>query len=85
MALIAMVGACKTLEKESSPRAQGPVAAAAAKAKSSAAANCGDWNTRDFFENATPESVTACFKAGADPMVRDTWGYTPLHSMTRTA
>ena len=40
---------------------------------------CDDWNTQAFFETATPESVTACLRAGADPKARSKYGYTPLH------
>ena len=32
------------------------------------APNCEEWNTREFFETATVEDVTACLDAAADPM-----------------
>ena len=41
--------------------------------------DCGQWNTMQYFQAATVESVTACLAAGADPMARDTSKYTPLH------
>ena len=52
----------------------------------SAQESCDDWNTRNFFIDATAEIVTACLEAGADPnaISDDTWwpqnrGNTPLH------
>ena len=41
--------------------------------------NCEAWNTDAFFETATPEEVTACLDAGADPRAPDERGRTPLH------
>ena len=44
------------------------------------APNCEEWNTREFFETATVEDVTACLDAGADPIARDgRWRETALH------
>ena len=43
------------------------------------AMDCTTWNSRDFFDSATVETVTACLDAGADPNARDTDGSTPLH------
>ena len=47
------------------------------------AAECGAWNTpeffREFFKTATPVQVRACLAAGADPTARNTDGWTPLH------
>ena len=40
---------------------------------------CGQWNTMQYFQAATMESVTACLAAGADPMARNSSKYTPLH------
>ena len=40
---------------------------------------CADWNTRSFFEAATPEDITACLIAGAHPNVADEFAKTPLH------
>ena len=38
------------------------------------AADCGDWNTRRFFETATPRLVRECLAAGADLKVRAKYG-----------
>ena len=40
---------------------------------------CEQWNTREFFETATVEDVTACLAAGADVDARDERDVTPLH------
>ena len=40
---------------------------------------CEEWNTQEFFETATVESVTACLAAGADVAARDDQRATPLH------
>ena len=60
----------------------------------SAQQDCDNWNTGDFFRNATAESVAACLEAGADVNARtdstfDNFmfsgvrgGYTPLHFAT---
>ena len=44
-----------------------------------AAPNCDEWNTEEYFKMATVEDVKACLAAGAEPMARDGWKYTPLH------
>ena len=31
------------------------------------AVDCSQWNTKQFYQNATPEDVTTCVMAGADP------------------
>ena len=56
----------------------------------SAQEDCDDWNTHDFFDIATAESVTACLEAGADLNARHEvdWdspdgGNTPLHFAAR--
>ena len=41
--------------------------------------DCGDWNTREFFEEATASDVSRCLSQGADPKARDEDGRTPLH------
>ena len=43
------------------------------------AANCDGWNTKAFFEQATPERVAGCLRAGADLNDRSEYGRTPLH------
>ena len=43
------------------------------------AAECGAWNTREFFKLATPVRVRACLAAGTDLKARDKEGATPLH------
>ena len=43
------------------------------------AAECGAWNTREFFKLAPPVRVRACLAVGADPTTRDKEGATPLH------
>ena len=47
-------------------------------------AGCDNWNTKEFFETATPKAVTGCLQAGADPKARDeAVGGTPLHWAAR--
>ena len=41
--------------------------------------SCEEWNTKEYFQTATVENVTACLDAGADPKVRDYDGDTPLN------
>ena len=42
--------------------------------------DCEHWNTKEFFETATPKAVTDCLHAGADLNARDgEYGATPLH------
>ena len=43
------------------------------------APDCDQWDTADYFKNATVEGVTACLAAGAAPMARDEDEETPLH------
>ena len=43
--------------------------------------NCGDWNTWDFFYQATAADVGRCLSQGADPNARDEDRYTPLLSV----
>ena len=43
------------------------------------APKCTAWNTKKFFEAATPEIVTRCLRGGSDPKARDKDGRTPLH------
>ena len=42
-------------------------------------ADCEKWNTKEYFQTATVEDVTACLGAGADLMARDEADFTPLH------
>ena len=46
--------------------------------------DCGQWNTKEYFQAATLESVTACLKSGADPNARDADKTTPLHWAAET-
>ena len=41
--------------------------------------NCEDWNTDEFFEDATRADVRRCLKAGADANAKDEYNGTPLH------
>ena len=45
--------------------------------------DCGQWNTRKYFQAATVEDVTACLAVGADPNARDDDKDTPLHFAAR--
>ena len=45
--------------------------------------DCGQWNTRKYFQVATVEGVTACLATGADPLGRDDHKNTPLHDAAR--
>ena len=45
--------------------------------------DCGQWNTRKYFQVATLEGVTACLATGADPLGRDDHKKTPLHDAAR--
>ena len=38
---------------------------------------CDAWGTPDFFKAATPDRVTECLRAGADPNARGDFGYPP--------
>lgn len=47
---------------------------------------CADWGTYRFFEMASPDTITACLSAGADPGVPvDSYRGTPLHHAARAA
>ena len=39
--------------------------------------SCEEWNTKEYFQTATVENVTACLDAGADPKARDYDGTRP--------
>ena len=39
--------------------------------------DCTRWNAKEYFQEATVESVTACLEAGAAPMERDKWKTPP--------
>ena len=41
--------------------------------------SCEEWNTKEYFQTATVEDVTACLDAGADVAARTDDGHTPLH------
>ena len=41
--------------------------------------HCRQWNTEEFFRNATPQEARDCLDAGADINARDDFGQTPLH------
>ena len=41
--------------------------------------DCDLWNTKRFFQAATPESVTDCLGGGSNPREADDLGRTPLH------
>ena len=45
--------------------------------------SCEEWNTKEYFQTATVENVTACLDAGADPVARNENGVTPLHWAAR--
>ncbi|MXW17955.1 MAG: hypothetical protein F4139_04410 [Gemmatimonadetes bacterium] len=76
---------------EMSARLAAILALALLPVPASAQEDCDDWNTRDFFRNATAESVVACLEAGADVNARTDstfdlfmysgvyGGFTPLH------
>ena len=66
---------------EPQPRAVLPASTQTQKtAESQPAPDCGQWNTRKYFQKATVESVTACLAAGADPKARNQYKNTPLHN-----
>ena len=44
-----------------------------------AQADCADWNTGAFFEDAEVSDVTRCLQSGLDPQERNEFGNTPLH------
>ena len=56
-----------------------PTALELLQAVKAAGQNCKLWNTKRYFQAATPESVTNCIEAGADPRARDSANRTPLH------
>ena len=41
--------------------------------------DCDDWNTNEFFKEATASDVGRCISQGADLEARDEYGLTPLH------
>ena len=41
--------------------------------------DCGQWNTEEYFQAATVESVTTCLEGGANPKARDKDNWTSLH------
>ena len=41
--------------------------------------SCEEWNTKEYFQTATVENVTACLDAGADVAAKTVDGHTPLH------
>ncbi len=43
------------------------------------AADCNDWNSRDYFQAAAPENVADCLRSGAELEARNKYGRTPLH------
>ncbi|MCY4355008.1 MAG: ankyrin repeat domain-containing protein [Truepera sp.] len=43
------------------------------------AADCGEWNTREFFEAVTVAEVQDCLAAGSEVNARTEFGRTPLH------
>ena len=52
-------------------------------AEAQPAVDCTKWNSSGYFRKATAESVTACLKAGVDPMARDDYRRTPLRHAVR--
>ena len=45
--------------------------------------DCADWNTKEFFKQATAEDVGRCLSQGADPNARAEFDITPLHTVAR--
>ncbi|MCZ0953113.1 MAG: hypothetical protein OXJ56_11040, partial [Rhodospirillaceae bacterium] len=43
------------------------------------AAECEDWNTREFFAAATADDVMACLETGADAQAQGGNGNRPIH------
>ena len=43
-------------------------------------ANCNEWNTREYFREATAADVAACLKQGADLKVKGEERYRPIHT-----
>ena len=41
--------------------------------------SCSDWNSQEFFSQATVQDVERCVRGGADPNARSVWGWTQLH------
>ena len=46
---------------------------------SQSVSSCEQWNTKEFFEKATADDLTACLADGADVSARSESGITPLH------
>ncbi len=44
-----------------------------------AAPSCDNWNSKEFFSQATSQDVERCLQTGADPVAKDEDGWTPLH------
>ena len=40
---------------------------------------CDDWNSWEWFRDATPRKIAGCLQNGADLTARNTYGNTPLH------
>lgn len=59
--------------------------AAASVVSAARAADCAEWDTIVFFETTTPDEVTACLDAGADPNATGWADETPLHWAATTA
>ena len=41
--------------------------------------SCGDWNSEEFFSQATARYVETCVHGGGGLDTRDEYGWTPLH------
>ena len=45
--------------------------------------SCDEWNTEEFFRDASATTVSRCLEAGADIHARDEYQQTPLHTAAR--